>query len=1180
MQNLVLARDAQRSVDSRYSHCCWDVQRRIPVLAGISHGTLFVSAGGGFDFPVACSEPLLGLEWTFPGLLMAATSGDLWLFDFQDKPQLVGCIDGGLQALSVSPDYELVALVSRSSKLLIISLATFDVVHEGVLASDASVPQPVSLGWGSTETQFRGQGARSASRQPQSAPIEQADHGCHLSWRSDSQYLAISVCIEGFQRLLVVSRNGAVQSATAGIGALCAWRPLDASGGSGVIATFLEGGLRFWERNGLLKNLHQLDLDVDELQWNADASILAVRSGSTCILMEQLNYHWYRKGVFHLPEMREMRWSPEDPLALLMLGRGCYRAVSLRRKFFIAPDDSCTVYVVNGDKLLATPLATHCIPPPLSLYEIELPAAGSVRDMCAEDPASCAYGPIDHTRSIARDQEPSPHKQKSVTWLLMDSALFQLRDRGLQFFCQLSTGLSPISLIPLPSTVLLTEEESSAAIGILAVRQGHELVLTHPTTGRVLLPIPEDCVYFGPGLLYQRENRTLGALWDDTLSIQLPFIAEECAWLTSDVLVAYSRYAACLALYRLSSKTEITMISGISSYSLRPSAWLSVCQVDGTLIFINAAEPESSLKRQNWEKGAVLVALIPQTGSCVLLTRRGNLETVLGRPLLAETIKGLLRNACYGEAFRLARKHRLELCQIAMFFGGVDLFASRVPQIVEQVPADQLAQFALGLVGKEAPQFCSALLDGLMRCGTLKNFREPLIACHVRCDTLPALLLLFPKLGDVAQCVRYLRCLIPSPQRIFQEALGTFDLELAESVAAACELDPAEYRSLFQHLSTLSPALQRFKICERLQRTWDAVCCLLQVTESEQSADATLPSLLQLASRDWDSVGERLVEDCVVRGHKETAEVSRAFAVHLDGQKRFSAAADYFAIAKDYTAASACLQKDRKRSDWWHASIALCPQSAQAVLELLVKDRDFDGAFSVASVFIGDPSLALNCLVDGERWTAGQAFLQNSRHPSEVFEVLSEHFARAVETSCLQYAERLQEAQTLHTRRCDRLRQVRDRVSQPPPQPEMALIDDALSQSAASTFIRAHMSTTSTHASNRSRRNGQKIRLRSKEGGLFEEDWLMHQVQTIATQVLASREAFSQFSRLLVVRGDAPRAFQLGELWKQVSTQINESLDWVFDESLAISNDLKRELGDSYVRPWSRPEPISNIFPS
>ncbi|KIK60852.1 hypothetical protein GYMLUDRAFT_244010 [Collybiopsis luxurians FD-317 M1] len=120
------------------------------------------------------------------------------LEDEFDMPmmEVQGSVDDGLIAASWSPDDSLLALVTGANKLILMTL-TFDVISESPLeTSEFGQDTPISVGWGSKQTQFHGSlGKAAAQASTSSIPVGSSpdeDWLPRISWRGDGAFFVVS----------------------------------------------------------------------------------------------------------------------------------------------------------------------------------------------------------------------------------------------------------------------------------------------------------------------------------------------------------------------------------------------------------------------------------------------------------------------------------------------------------------------------------------------------------------------------------------------------------------------------------------------------------------------------------------------------------------------------------------------------------------------------------------------------------------------------------------------------------------------------------------------------------------------------------------------------------------------------------------------------------------------------
>ena len=315
----------------------------------------------------------------------------------EDDIVIVGSVDAGIAAAKWSPDEGLLAVATEAASFLLMS-RQFEVVGEtATTADDLKASKHVSVGWGRSETQFKGKRAK-ALRDP-TVP-EKVDEGrlspndrghVSISWRGDGAFVAISSIEPGERRVIrVYDRECGLDSVSEpvdGLEAALSWRPA-----GNLIASVqrLEDRIDvvFFERNGLRHG--QFDLRIDQeamktwasnisLDWNIDSSVLAVTYGDRYQLWTMGNYHYYLKQDIRIPQSTgqplspRLAWNTSHSLRLAAVSAGkrprelstdtrliTQRAESLETMEFIfataagstvPPNDLGTVAVIDGRML-------------------------------------------------------------------------------------------------------------------------------------------------------------------------------------------------------------------------------------------------------------------------------------------------------------------------------------------------------------------------------------------------------------------------------------------------------------------------------------------------------------------------------------------------------------------------------------------------------------------------------------------------------------------------------------------------------------------------------------------------------------------------------------------------------------------------------------------------------------
>ena len=258
----------------------------------------------------------------------------------QEKVEIVGSVDVGILAVAWSPDDELFALYTKASTLLYMTREFENVAEIHLSPNDFKLSKHVSVGWGKTETQFKGKGAK-ALRDPtmpenvdQGLPSSQEYGAATISWRGDGAYVALNSRYEDSRRAIrVYSRDGTLDSVSEpvdGLESALSWRP-EGNVLAGVKRSQKGLEIVFFERNGLRHGEFKLRLDDDEinhlehnisLYWNANSSILAICLHDRVQFWTMSNYHYYLKqeisvGCVDTPKRPiTLNWHAENPMAL------------------------------------------------------------------------------------------------------------------------------------------------------------------------------------------------------------------------------------------------------------------------------------------------------------------------------------------------------------------------------------------------------------------------------------------------------------------------------------------------------------------------------------------------------------------------------------------------------------------------------------------------------------------------------------------------------------------------------------------------------------------------------------------------------------------------------------------------------------------------------------------------
>ncbi|XP_073315059.1 elongator complex protein 1 [Primulina huaijiensis] len=320
---------------------------------------------------ITCLEYVMEKE----ALLLGTSYGLLLLFSVDDNAtEIVGRVEGGVRCISLSPDGDLFGMVTGFQQILVMNL-DWDLLYEMALddlSEDIDVHELAS----SAEVLFHN-------------PI---------SWRGDGKFFAaLSKAHDSFpsnKKLKIWERDSgalhAVSEPRPFMGSALDW--IQSGGKIAAVYDRIEENkcpsIVFFERNGLERSSFSInegiEATIDFLRFNCNSDLLAaiVRNETydTLKIWVFSNNQWYLKQEIRYSRNDKVNfmWDPTKPLRLI-----CWtlngQIISYKFVWVTAVRDDSTAFVIDGSKILVTPLALSLIPPPMYCFSLEFPSA--IRDM-------------------------------------------------------------------------------------------------------------------------------------------------------------------------------------------------------------------------------------------------------------------------------------------------------------------------------------------------------------------------------------------------------------------------------------------------------------------------------------------------------------------------------------------------------------------------------------------------------------------------------------------------------------------------------------------------------------------------------------------------------------------------------------------------------------------------------
>lgn len=972
--------------------------------------------------------------------------------------EIAGSIDAGIAAARWSYDDELLVLTTKADTVIFMS-RSFDAIAEvPMTVDDLQASKHVSVGWGKKETQFQGKGAK-ALRDPtipekvdQGLPSALEDGRTTISWREDGAYVAINSAQAGSRRVIrVYTREGVLDSASEPVDGLegsLSWRP---SGNliAGIQRVPDRVDVVFFERNGLRHGQFTLRFPPDlpstdvpiSLEWNPDSTVLAVILSETVQLWTMGNYHWYLKQEIKCAsKCSGLAWHPEKPMRLSLAAENSVAQTEwifqTSRGSLLPPNDYGAVVVIDGSNLKITPFRTANIPPPMAMFEVQ--TATSIIDVTFT-PNNSHMAVLHHTG--------------------VDVYEWQTR-AGRSLAPKLTIKVPPVTgdgtVTPVQVAMPKPDE-----LAILAVHNGKARATTYKLASEkpellFELDVVElsafvscsteslsPCIQDRSGKLHQPSSEALDTL-PVKFSTQLPW-AEVLLRDDGPLAIGMSRGGQLYANTRLLAKNCTSfVITGDHLIFTTTNHFLKLVHLIGAEeLEVPADDPEVDERCRSIERGAKLVTAVPSNMNVVLQMPRGNLETIFPRGMVVAGIRQLINDKKYARAFSYCRAQRVDmnilydhnpeqfLANVGLFLNQledtsyIDLFLSslREEDVTQTIykdtkkpkaawdsataPHPSQDHVAATILPEPSSSKVNTVCDAVLKALEASNSPslQNIITAHV-CKNPPALndglsvvaRLMKENEALAERAVEHI-CFLVDVNRLYDHALGLYDLDLALLVAQQSQRDPREYLPFVQSLHQLSQLRCRFTIDDHLGNREKCLDHLKADNDFDAAKDYTVKHGLYQAA---------------LRLYRYEADQSRTlmalYAAYLESNSKNREAGLAYETLGSFSEAMGCYRA--AGSSCWRECLAVAqkqqpPPTKDSLAELagaladdLNEAKDYVGAATIHRDYLNDPATAIQLLCKGYLFADALLIAATSNQASlngEVDSGLTEAFASSTE---------------------------------------------------------------------------------------------------------------------------------------------------------------------------------------
>ncbi|WYZ37299.1 hypothetical protein EsH8_II_000805 [Colletotrichum jinshuiense] len=1129
--------------------------------------------------------------------------------DGEVQIEIVGSIDAGIAAARWSPDEELLVIVTKEGNAVFMG-RTFDPIADvAMTADDLKLSKHVSVGWGKKETQFQGKGAK-ALRDPtipekvdEGIPSVNEDGSAAISWRGDGAYVAINSVAGGARRVVrVYSREGVLDSVSEPVDHLeggLSWRP---SGNliAGIQRLEDRTDVVFFERNGLRHGQFTLrcadgPLSAHEkirLEWNSDSTVLAVVLSDRIQLWTTGNYHWYLKQEVSLTsDFAGLAWHPEKPLRFVAATSDVVNVAeyifTVARGSLSPPNDHGAVAVIDGQTVKLTPIRTANVPPPMALFEIEF--ASCVTDVVF-DPSN-SFMAVLHRKGLdvyewqtkgARSTKPKELAKIEFEADVSTKVPLQVAFSG-RTECQVLVSNGGLKL-----ETYDVEASALSASGSIQLRPSETISSIFSYEGDSGV---EAWGQDRSGKLYKLSGKQTPEVLSTQLSTQLPW-CEVRNINGRSVGIGMTRNGHLYANSRQLAKncTSFVVTPAHIIFTTNNHFLKFVHLVDPEEMEVPGDDPEIDERCRSIERGARLVTAIPTNMNLVLQMPRGNLETIFPRAMVVAGIRQLVDEKNYGRAFAFCRTQRVDMNilydhQPSQFLSNVGIFLDQLRDVsyidlflsslrdedVSQTMYKDTKRSARSTVEPsaetpEAPadqsnkskvnKICDAILKSLQskKSTNLQN----IITAHV-CKVPPALddgLTLVAELMQedekVAERAVEHICFLVDVNRLYDNALGLYNLDLALLVAQQSQRDPREYLPFIQNLHNLPDLRRKFEIDDHLDRRTKALSHLKALDAFDELAKYTTKHALY-----QDALGLYRYDQA------RHQALTGLYASYLESNSKHRDAGLAYETLENFAKATSCYRAAGVtcwRECLFAAQQQSPPPSEEALAELasnladaLWEGKEYAAAATIHVDYLASLETAIKCLCKGYHFAEALRLIARERRADLLPTTFDAGLVEALSSS----TEFLADCKAQLLSQLPRVAELRRKAAEDPlafyegerpggagdiPDDVSVAASSRISTS-ASLFTRytgkdgsvGTVGTGVSRATSKNRKREEKKRARGRKGTVYEEEYLVNSVRRLVERVEGgAKDEVGRLVFALVRRGMTERARAVEVLMDEV----------------------------------------------
>lgn len=592
---------------------------------------------------------------------------------------------------------------------------------------------------------------------------------------------------------------------------------------------------------------------------------------------------------------------------------------------------------------------------------------------------------------------------------------------------------------------------------------------------------------------------------------------------------------------------------------------------------------------------------MPTTMSVVLQMPRGNLETIYPRAMVLAGIRQLINELEYGKAFLHCRTQRVDmnilydhkpeqfLSNVGLFLdqlndvAHIDLFLAslREEDVTEtmykdtkdtkpETSAGGLPEGPTTNTTKAATSKVNSVCDSILK--TLQSRKgtnlQNIITANV-CKNPPALEDGLQVVAELMQedetmaekAVEHI-CFLQDVNRLYDNALGLYNLDLALLVAQQSQRDPREYLPFIQDLHQKPETRRKFAIDDHLGRREKALQHLHSLNVFDEfQAYTSKHSLYQTALRLY-----RYDSEC----HKALTDL---YASYLESKSKYREAGLAYESLDNFPRATACYRA--AGATCWREclfaaqqqdppmSAASLSELATALADALWEAKDYPSAAIVHLEYLDSLEDAVRCLCKGYLFADAMRLVVLRNRNDLLASAVDAGLADALSSS----TEFLADCKAQLRAQVPRIEELRRKAIEDPlafyegerPSAFADIPDDVSMASSrvstsASLFTRytgkagsvGTLDSRVSRATSKNRKREEKKRARGRKGTVYEAEYLVNSVRRLVERVESTKGEVERLVFGLMRRGMAERARAVDALMDEIVEACRAAVREVF----------------------------------